>query len=102
MVDNCIPMTDIYVDIPVVRPQVDVFIMNDANLDRAKNTYVLAGRMDFSNFLHSRNILPQVNIWDMHTYQYSQAACLIHASQRQIRLVDDHIVRLIIEEEFSW
>ena len=29
-------------------------------------------------------------------------ACMIHASQRQIRLIDDHIVRFIIEEEFTW
>lgn len=74
LVDNYIPMTDLYVDIPVVRPQVDVFIMDDANLDSTKNSYILSGRMDFNNLLRSRNILPQVNIWDMRTYQYSQPA----------------------------
>lgn len=29
LVDNYVPMTDLYVDIPVVRPQVDMFIMDD-------------------------------------------------------------------------
>lgn len=29
-------------------------------------------------------------------------ASLMHAAQRQIKLIDDHTVRLIVEEEFSW
>lgn len=74
LVDNYIPMTDIYIDIPVVRPQIDVFIMNDANFDITKNNYILSNRMNFDNFLRSRNILPQVRTWDMHTYTYSQPA----------------------------
>lgn len=74
LVDNYIPMTDIYIDIPIVRPQIDVFIMNDANPDSTKNNYILTNRMNFDNFLRSRNILPQIRIWDMKTYAYSQPA----------------------------
>lgn len=29
-------------------------------------------------------------------------ACLMHAAQLQKRIIDDHMVRLIIEEEFDW
>jgi general secretion pathway protein A len=29
-------------------------------------------------------------------------ACLIHAAQLQKKIVDDHMIRLIIEEEFDW
>jgi len=29
-------------------------------------------------------------------------ASLMHAAQRQVKLIDDHMIRLIIEEEFSW
>lgn len=74
LVDNYIPMTDIYIDIPIIRPQIDVFIMNDANLNSSKNSYILTNRMNFDNFLRSRNILPQVRTWDMRTYTYSESA----------------------------
>ena len=29
-------------------------------------------------------------------------ACLLHAAQIQKKIIDDHMVRLIIEEEFNW
>jgi type II secretory pathway predicted ATPase ExeA len=29
-------------------------------------------------------------------------ACLMHAAQHQTKIIDDHMVRLIIEEEFDW
>ncbi len=29
-------------------------------------------------------------------------ACLMHAAQRQTKLTDDHMVRLIVEEELNW
>ena len=29
-------------------------------------------------------------------------ACLMHAAQRQTKLIDDHVVRMIIEDEFDW
>jgi hypothetical protein len=73
-VDNYIPMTGLYVDIPIVRPEIDAFFMLDKNLDQNKTAYVNNGRMDIDNELRYYNILPQVNIWDMHTYTYSQPA----------------------------
>ncbi|MCX7921388.1 MAG: hypothetical protein N3B21_05110 [Clostridia bacterium] len=74
LVDNYIPMTDVYTDIPIVRPEVDVYFMLDANLDTNKTAYVLNGRMDFNNQLRTVNILPTVNNWDMRTYTYSMPA----------------------------
>jgi hypothetical protein len=73
-VDNYIPMADIYSNIPIVRPQVDVFMMLDANLADTKAQYTLAGRMNFDNALRKFNLLSNVNTWDMRTYEYSQPA----------------------------
>ena len=73
-VDNYIPMTSMYLDTPAFRPQVDVYFMNDFNLDSSKNNYILSGRVNFGNFLRSKNILPQINVWDMKSYTYSQPA----------------------------
>lgn len=72
--DNYIPQTGLYVNIPVVRANIDVFIMMDANLNSSKVDYIKNSRIDFNNYLRSYNILPVVENWDMHTYTYSQAA----------------------------
>lgn len=73
-VDNYIPMTGLYVDIPVIRPEIDAFFMLDESLDQNKTAFIINGRMDIDNGMRYYNILPQVNIWDMHTYTYSQPA----------------------------
>ena len=74
LVDNLVPMTGLYVQIPIVRPQADVYIMLDANLDNTKVNYAKNNRVEFDNFLRSANILSDVELWDMHTYTYSQPA----------------------------
>lgn len=73
-VDNYIPMTGLYVDIPIVRPQIDMFLMMDKNLDSSKAVYLTTNRMNLDNELRKYNILPKVELWDMHTYTYSQPA----------------------------
>jgi len=73
-VDNFIPMTDLYIDIPLNLPEIDVFFMMDKDLQRTKNDYIVNGRMDINNYLRTQNIRPKVETWDMHTYVYSQAA----------------------------
>jgi hypothetical protein len=74
LVDNLIPMTGLYVQIPIVRPEIDAYFLLDANLNSDKTNYVVNNRIEFDNFLRSRNILPDVEIWDMKTYTYSQPA----------------------------
>jgi len=71
-VDNLIPMTDIYVDIPIVRPEIDLYIMMDKSLSDTKKQYITENRINFNNILRTKNILPKVETWDMKTYEYSQ------------------------------
>ncbi len=73
-VDNLRPLTDLYIDNPVTRPVVDVYIMLDEKLEPSKVDYVKNSRIDFTNYLIGYNILPSVNIWDMHTYTSTQPA----------------------------
>lgn len=72
--DNFRPMSDLYVNIPIARPNIDVYFMLDKNLDQTKRDYMLSNRMNIANWLIGRNIIPNVNIWDMKTYTYSQPA----------------------------
>lgn len=73
-VDNYQPMADLYVNIPIQRPSIDVYFMLDKNLDPTKVTYMLNNRINIANSLIGSNIIPNVNIWDMHSYTYSQPA----------------------------
>ena len=73
-VDNCLPMTGIYVDIPIVRPEVDAYIVMDRSLDEAKVSYLVNNRMSIENSMRALNIIPRVELWDLHTYTYSQPA----------------------------
>ncbi|HHW47036.1 MAG TPA: hypothetical protein GXX14_00250, partial [Clostridiaceae bacterium] len=73
-VDNLVPMTGLYVDIPIVRPEIDVYFMLDKDLEREKVNWVLDNRINIDNTLRYNNILPKVETWDMHTYTYSQYA----------------------------
>lgn len=71
-VDNYRPLSDLYVNIPIQRPNVDVYFMLDLNLDTEIKDYMLANRVNIANWLLGKNIIPNVNIWDMRTYTYSQ------------------------------
>ena len=73
-VENVRPMTKIYTDIPLDFPQVDLFIMNDEDLDRTKNNTIRNARIDYKNYLMGESIVADVQVWDMHTYIYSQSA----------------------------
>ena len=72
-VDNLVPMTDIYVNVPVVKPEIDLYVMMDKNLNESIKQYITANRINFNNFLRTKNILPKVETWDMKTYEYSQS-----------------------------
>ncbi len=73
-VDNFVPLTELYIDIPIHLPEIDVFFMMDKNLHRDKTDYVRSNRMDINNYLRTKNIRPKVENWDMHTYEYMQPA----------------------------
>ena len=57
-----------------------------------------------------RDIFTDMAINEIYRYSHGVArkinklctACLLHAAQIQKKIIDDHMVRLIIEEEFNW
>ncbi len=69
-VDNYQPLSDIYIDAPIERPNVDLYIMRDKDLPQDKYEYLATSRVTMENALLGRNIIPNVNIWDMKTYEY--------------------------------
>jgi hypothetical protein len=73
-VDNYIPYSDIFTSIPYERAEVDLYMMLDRNLAQSKINYVNANGVTINNQLRYEGMDPQVNIWDMHTYTYSQSA----------------------------
>ncbi|WP_411675162.1 Athe_2463 domain-containing protein [Cohnella faecalis] len=73
-INNYIPYSDIYTDIPTVRPQIDVFFLLDKNLEQSKIDYVKGNGVVINNQLRAEGIDPDVDAWDMHTYTYSQAS----------------------------
>lgn len=74
VVDNYIPMTDLYVDIPIERPTVDALFIEDSSLNATSSDYLQNHRMDIDNSLRAENVEPTITVWDTHTYTYSQAA----------------------------
>lgn len=73
-VDNFRPMSDLYINIPIQRPNIDVYFMLDKNLSQTKTDYMSANRMNIANWLIGKNIIPNVQTWDMKTYTYTQPA----------------------------
>ncbi len=73
-VDNYIPYSDIFTNIPFERAEVDLYLMLDRNLTQSKINYVNANGVTINNQLRLESMDPQVNSWDLHTYTYSQPA----------------------------
>ncbi|AEY67314.1 hypothetical protein [Clostridium sp. BNL1100] len=73
-VDNYQPLSDIYLDAPIERPNVDLYIMRDKRLAQNKFDYIASNRVTMENTLLGRNMIPNVNIWDLKTYEYSTPA----------------------------
>ncbi|NLV36627.1 MAG: transcriptional regulator, partial [Clostridiaceae bacterium] len=73
-VDNYQPLSDLYVNIPIQRSTIDIFLMLDKDIDSSKLDYVKTNRVSMSNWLLGKNIIPNISIWDMKTYTYSQTA----------------------------
>ncbi|WP_379132519.1 Athe_2463 domain-containing protein [Paenibacillus sp. sgz500958] len=73
-IDNYVPYSDIYTDIPTVRQTVDTFFLLDKNLTQSKIDYVKGNAVTINNQLRLKGADPTVNAWDMHTYTFSQPA----------------------------
>ncbi|CAM4045466.1 hypothetical protein L1N85_19485 [Paenibacillus alkaliterrae] len=73
-VDNYAPSSDLYLEVPNVKPDMDVFFMLDSNLTQVSTDYVKNNKVTLTNAFTTANMLANVGIWDMKTYTYSQSA----------------------------
>ncbi|MHA6482985.1 hypothetical protein ACX1C1_13895 [Paenibacillus sp. strain BS8-2] len=73
-VDNYSPASDMYVDIPTQKPDMDVFIMLDSNLNQASTDYIRGNAVSLTNAFTQANMLANIGIWDMRTYVHPLAA----------------------------
>ncbi len=73
-VDNYIPMTGLYIDIPITRPEIDVFFMIDQNVKKTSLDWIINNRMNINNSLRMSNVIAKVENWDLKTYEYTQPA----------------------------
>ncbi len=73
-VDNYQPLSDLYLETEIQRPNVDLYIMRDKNNPDEDVRYLTDNRVSMENYLLGKNILPGINIWDMKTYEYSTPA----------------------------
>ncbi len=73
-VDNLAPNTEIYIDVPISYPEVDIVVLNDESINRELNNEIISTRVNFQNNLIRSSLNPQVQIWDLHTYKYNQSA----------------------------
>ncbi|WP_169732319.1 PKD domain-containing protein [Cohnella thermotolerans] len=76
-VDNYIPYSDIYTDIPSIRQQVDTAILLDKNLAQSKIDDVKSSGVEINNQMRYYGMDPNLYVWDMHTYTYSQPASTV-------------------------
>lgn len=73
-VDNLAPMTKIYTDIEYDFPEADIVILNDQAITRDKNNTIVSERVNWINALRQSGIAVGMEVWDLHTYTYSQSA----------------------------
>jgi len=82
-VENLRPLTEIYTDIPVYLPEIDVNLMTDQSLvtrtganvwARPSVHYISSGIVDINNSLRLLNIRPEVSMRDLNTYVYETPA----------------------------
>jgi len=73
-VGNLAPMTKLYTNIAYDFPQTDVIVLNDETIDRTLNNSIVSERVNWINGLRQIGIEASVQVWDLHTYVYSQSA----------------------------
>jgi len=74
LVDNLAPMTKVYTDIEYEFPIVDVIVLNDQEISRDLNNSIVSNRVNWTNGLRQSGVEGNVQVWDCHTYVYSQDA----------------------------
>lgn len=79
-VDNLAPMTKLYTDIEYDFPEVDVIVLNDQDITRERNNSIVAERVNWINGLRQSGMSASVQVWDLHTYVYSQDASTTYNS----------------------
>nr|WP_147423833.1 hypothetical protein [Cohnella endophytica] len=82
-VDNYLPYSDLYTDIPSIRQQVDTWFLLDKNLEQSKINYVNANPITINNQLRVEGIDPELRVWDMHTYtHYDTTSQVVYTGTR--------------------
>ncbi|WP_307202551.1 hypothetical protein [Paenibacillus harenae] len=73
-IDNYAPASDLYIDVPTEKPDMDVFFLLDKNLTQASTDYVKNQKVTLTNTFTQSNMMSNIGIWDMKTYTYDQSA----------------------------
>jgi len=73
-VDNLVPMTKLYTDIEYNFPLLDVIFLTDQDLPRNENDYIRDNKTNIINNFRVNSMVANVDMWDLHTYQYTQTA----------------------------
>ncbi len=76
--------------------------------DRQQSGEYIKKHLEYAG--ETREIFTDMAVNDIYKYSHGVArkinklctACLLHAAQVQKKIIDDHTIRLIIEEEFNW
>lgn len=71
-IDNYAPSSELYIDVPVEKPDMDIFFLLDSALTQSKADYVKNNKVTITNAFTTSNMLANVGIWDMKTYTYDQ------------------------------
>lgn len=73
-VDNLVPMTKVYTDVEYNFPKLDVVFMTDQAITREQNDYIRDNNIDITNDFRINSMVANVDLWDLHTYEFSQTA----------------------------
>ncbi|WP_442956391.1 Athe_2463 domain-containing protein [Paenibacillus sp. YIM B09110] len=73
-IDNYAPASDLYIDVPTEKPDMDIFFLLDKNLAQASTDYVKNQKVAITNAFTLSNMMSNIGIWDMKTYTYNQPA----------------------------
>ena len=76
--------------------------------DRQQTGEYITKHLEYAG--ETREIFTDMAVNEIYKYSHGVArkinklctACLLHAAQIQKKIIDDHMVILIIEEEFNW
>lgn len=71
-IDNYAPASDLYIDVPTEKPDMDVFFLLDKNLTQASTDYVKNQKVAITNSFTLSNMMSNIGVWDMKTYTYDQ------------------------------